>query len=71
MASMIRSLVLAAVVCVFAGSDTPRAFAGGPTGEAAPKWEVKTWANIPEGRSSYEVTDFRGRVLCLFNFQSW
>ncbi len=53
------------------GIDPSPAAAGGPTGGEAAKWDIKTWANLPAGRSSFEVTDFRGRVLCLFNFQSW
>jgi len=63
-------LVLAAFLIPGALDPAPVA-AGGRKGEKAPKWEISSWANLPPGRKSLEVTDFRGRVLCLFNFQSW
>jgi len=44
---------------------------GGIEGEQAPKWDIDTWFNLPEGKQKLEISDYRGRVLMLFNFQSW
>ncbi len=52
------------------GVDSARA-AGGIVGEAAPTWEIEKWFNLPEGKEKLEISDFRGKVLILFNFQSW
>ena len=37
----------------------------------APKWQLKEWYNLPEGKEHLEVTDFRGQTLVMMNFQSW
>ncbi len=37
----------------------------------APALQVTNWTNLPEGRSSIDVTDYRGDVVVLFFFQSW
>lgn len=47
------------------------AAAGGIVGEPAPKWDIETWFNLPEGKDALEISDFRGKVLLLFNYQSW
>lgn len=39
--------------------------------QEAPSWEVKDWFQLPKNRSSLDVTDFKGKVIYLYCFQSW
>jgi len=43
----------------------------GISGKAAPKWGVDTWRQLPEGKKSLDIGDFKGKVLYLYCFQSW
>ena len=43
----------------------------GILGRQAPRWQVDQWFNPPEGRDGIDVSDFRGKVLYLYGFQSW
>lgn len=43
----------------------------GILGQQAPPLGVTTWFNLPEGKSSVDVADYRGKVLYLYGFQSW
>jgi len=40
-------------------------------GKPAPTWGVGKWFNLPEGKSSLDVSDFKGKVVYLYCFQSW
>lgn len=37
----------------------------------APNWGVTQWLNLPKGKSSLDVADYRGKVIYLYAFQSW
>lgn len=37
----------------------------------APPWPVDAWLNLPAGIDQLNVTEFRGKVVYLFFFQSW
>ncbi|NIR52253.1 hypothetical protein GWO43_27040 [candidate division KSB1 bacterium] len=39
--------------------------------QEAPSWEVEKWFNLPEKKGRLDVTDFKGRVVYLYCFQSW
>lgn len=43
----------------------------GIAGQPAPAWKVAHWDQLPEGKASLDVADFRGKVIYLFCFQSW
>lgn len=43
----------------------------GVLGEKAPSLGVKTWFNLPEGKDSVDVGDYKGKVVYLYGFQSW
>jgi thiol-disulfide isomerase/thioredoxin len=43
----------------------------GIIGQRAPEWGVTEWYNLPDGRESLGLADFRGKVVYLFGFQSW
>jgi len=40
-------------------------------GKEAPKWDVGPWHQLPSGKDSLDISDFRGKVLYLYCFQSW
>ena len=42
----------------------------GIIGKSAPSLEVSRWFNLPEGRSSVDVSDYREKVIYLYGFQS-
>lgn len=43
----------------------------GILGKPAPRWIVDQWHNLPQGKKSLDVADFRGKVVYLYHFQSW
>ncbi len=43
----------------------------GIVGHPAPSWTVDRWFQLPAGVESLDVSDFRGKVLYVFCFQSW
>ena len=43
----------------------------GVLGEKAPSLGVTTWLNLPEGKDSLDVSDYKGKVVYLYGFQSW
>lgn len=63
------SLILVGMSAVVFGQDNRRDL--GIEGRQAPPWGVTEWKNLPEGKTSLDVTDFRGKVLYLYGFQSW
>lgn len=40
-------------------------------GKPAPQWEVGPWYQLPEGKDSLDISDFKGKVLYMYCFQSW
>ena len=43
----------------------------GIPGQQAPEWDVSEWHQLPEGKDDLDITDYRGKVLYLYFFQSW
>ena len=43
----------------------------GIVGQQAPKWETSNWIGLPEGKTSLDVDDVKGKVTYLYFFQSW
>ena len=43
----------------------------GVLGKKAPSLGVRTWFNLPEGKDSVDVSDYEGKVVYLYGFQSW
>lgn len=43
----------------------------GVLGEPAPSLGVKTWFNLPDDQTTVDVTDYQGKVVYLYGFQSW
>jgi len=65
-------LVTFILVCfetgLFAQQQQPRL---GILGQPAPAWTIPVWNNLPAKTTSLNVTDFQGKVLYLYCFQSW
>jgi thiol-disulfide isomerase/thioredoxin len=66
---MLSLNILAQSLPITHAADSDRSLPG-ILGRRAPEWSVDQWHNLPEGKSSLDVTDYRGKVLCVFNFQS-
>ena len=47
------------------------AVGAGIKGQKAPSFSVTEWTNLPEGKKSLDVSDYEGKVLYLYCFQSW
>ncbi len=43
----------------------------GILGKPAPSWIVDNWTNLPADAESINVSDYRGKVIYLYCFQSW
>jgi len=43
----------------------------GIRGRPAPSLQADRWYNLPRGKKSIDVTDYRGKVIYLYGFQSW
>jgi thiol-disulfide isomerase/thioredoxin len=39
--------------------------------QRAPSLQIDHWYNLPRGKTSIDVTDYRGKVVYLYCFQSW
>lgn len=57
-----------ALLAVTATAEAPTR---GILNQPAPKWEVKQWFNLPDGKQALEVADLRNKVIYLYCFQSW
>ena len=43
----------------------------GIVGQQAPSWDVSQWYQLPDGKDDLDITDYKGKVLYLYFFQSW
>jgi len=43
----------------------------GIVGQQAPNWDVSQWHQLPDGKKDLDITDYKGKVLYLYFFQSW
>ena len=39
--------------------------------QPAPPWEVSEWFQLPAGKDTLDVEDFKGKVIYLYCFQNW
>ena len=44
---------------------------GGILNQQAPEWKVDSWFNLPEGKETLTLADYKGKVIYLYFFQSW
>ncbi|MCH2133470.1 MAG: redoxin family protein [Phycisphaerales bacterium] len=64
-------LALASLAMLVGLSSTVDAQDRGIAGRSAPAWQVDEWFNLPKGVESIDVTDYRGKVIYFYGFQSW
>jgi thiol-disulfide isomerase/thioredoxin len=50
---------------------TPKPEKHAMLGKPAPEWEVGPWYQLPDGKESLDIADFKGKVLYMYCFQSW
>jgi len=43
----------------------------GIIGQTAPPWHVNQWLNVEDEQKNMQLTDYAGKVLYLYSFQSW
>ena len=43
----------------------------GIIGQQAPAWKTSAWHQLPAGKQKLDITDYQGKVLYLYFFQSW
>ena len=44
----------------------------GIVGQPAPSWQgIESWHQLPHGKTALDVSEFRGKVVYLYFFQSW
>ena len=60
--------VVASIV-LFAQSAPQRT--RGIAGEQAPDWAISKWYQLPNGKVDLNISDYKGKVLYLYFFQSW
>ena len=39
--------------------------------QPAPSWGVSEWVQLPAGKATLDVADFKGKVIYLYCFQNW
>lgn len=64
-------LVLVLLVTGTLQAMSAHAQSHGIVGQPAPSLSVQDWINLPEGTSSIDVHDLKGKVVYLYCFQSW
>ena len=72
--NLFACLAVLAVFCVSDGllaQSSPKKTVPGIVGQQAPHWDVSQWHQLPEGKQDLDITDYRGKVLYLYFFQSW
>ena len=62
-------ILLSVVLAPTAASAQQRS--AGILNDPAPSWSLEEWINLPSGKSTLDIDDFRGKVLYLYCFQSW
>lgn len=47
------------------------AYQYGIQSQMAPEWGVDTWFNLPPEQKTLKLADLKGKIVYLYNFQSW
>ena len=43
----------------------------GIVGKKAPEWKTSAWHQLPKGKSKLNISDYKGKAVYLYFFQSW
>ena len=68
---MILVAMVVAAVTAMPEISTSQQRSYGILGHKAPAWQVDEWYNLGDDVERIDVSDFRGRIVYLFGFQSW
>jgi len=63
--------VLTLAACVSISGSAQERPAPGILGQEAPEWAVTEWINLPGGKTSLDIGDYKGKTLYVYGFQSW
>ncbi len=69
-----RMLLVAMVVAAVTAMpeiSTSQQRSYGILGHKAPAWQVDEWYNLGDDVERIDVSDFKGKIVYLFGFQSW
>ncbi len=64
-------LTLVATLCFVATTATANQRDLGILSKPAPPWSVTNWFQLPKGKTSLDIGDYKGKVVYLYCFQSW
>ncbi len=65
-----RSLIVAVSFVFLLGATADAKRRRGIKGKAAPELRVKKWINLPAGKRTIKLSDYRGKVVYLYFFQA-
>ncbi|MHC4873676.1 MAG: TlpA family protein disulfide reductase [Planctomycetota bacterium] len=65
----IASLII--ICAIFVSAFAAGAHHLGILGQTAPAWEGVRWHNLPEDKKTLDISDYKGKILYLYCFQSW
>jgi peroxiredoxin len=68
MKSIIILVIVIAMSLSASGFGADKKF--GIEGKPAPKWDIKEWFNLPEGKTTLDLKDFKGKVVYITFFQT-
>jgi thiol-disulfide isomerase/thioredoxin len=69
--TIMRGALLVALLSLTLVAPRSAAQSRGILGNEAPSFGVTKWINLPDGKRTIDIDDFRGKVLYLYCFQSW
>lgn len=59
------------ILFLFASVLSAQELRYGILNQKAPSWGVTDWYQLPGGKKSLDIADFKGKVIYLYCFQSW
>ena len=68
---MKKPLQILSVVLLTAAVSRAQRTIPGISSKKAPAWNVKQWFNLPKGKKKLELSDYAGKVVFLYCFQTW
>lgn len=63
--------LVVSVLCVLVSQVHSANAKDNGTGMMAPTWGKTEWINLPQGKKTLDIEDYRGRVVYLALFQQW
>ena len=67
--TLLMTLLMA--ICLTATGASANSVRLGILNQPAPAWSVTDWLHLPKGKTTLDISDFKGKVVYLYCFQSW